>query len=133
MISLILIIFLVPLCTIYAFKTRKIPENFNEAKYIGFTMYSTCIVFLASIAIYFGTSQDYKIQSSSLCMCLNISATVVLACLFTPKVYLVLFQPYKNVRPRNNGGRAVQGGPASGSSQGGTGMSGCEMVSSIWV
>lgn len=76
MISLILIIFLVPLCTIYAFKTRKIPENFNEAKYIGFTMYSTCIVFLASIAIYFGTSTDYKIQSSSLCMCLNISATV---------------------------------------------------------
>lgn len=62
MISLILIIFLVPLCTIYAFKTRKIPENFNEAKYIGFTMYSTCIVFLASIAIYFGTSTDYKIQ-----------------------------------------------------------------------
>lgn len=156
MISLILIIFLVPLCTIYAFKTRKIPENFNEAKYIGFTMYSTCIVFLASIAIYFGTSTDYKIQSSSLCMCLNISATVtyglpdlelelkslfvlltahfqvVLACLFTPKVYLVLFQPYKNVRPRNNGGRGAQGG-ASGSSTGG-GMSGCEMVSSsIWV
>jgi hypothetical protein len=31
------------LCTWYAFKTRKIPENFNEAKYIGFTMYSTCI------------------------------------------------------------------------------------------
>lgn len=132
MISLILIIFLVPLCTIYAFKTRKIPENFNEAKYIGFTMYSTCIVFLASIAIYFGTSNDYKIQSSSLCMCLNISATVVLACLFTPKVYLVLFQPYKNVRPRNNGGRATQPG-ASGGSSGGTGASGCEMVSSMWV
>lgn len=133
MISLVLIIFLVPLCTIYAFKTRKIPENFNEAKYIGFTMYSTCIVFLASIAIYFGTSNDYKIQSSSLCMCLNISATVVLACLFSPKVYLVLFQPYKNIRPRNNGGRCAPPG-ASGSSGGATGVSGCEMVSSSkWV
>lgn len=66
-------------------------------------------------------------------MCLNISATVVLACLFAPKVYLVLFQPYKNVRPRNNGGRGAQPG-ASGSSAGGTGMSGCEMVSnSVWV
>lgn len=129
MISLILIIFLVPLCTLYAFKTRKIPENFNEAKYIGFTMYSTCIVFLASIAIYFGTSNDYKIQSSSLCMCLNISATVVLACLFTPKVYLVLFQPYKNVRPRGNGGRSAA---PSGSSGGVTG-SGCDMVSNVWV
>lgn len=134
MISLILIIFLVPLCTIYAFKTRKIPENFNEAKYIGFTMYSTCIVFLASIAIYFGTSNDYKVQSSSLALCLSISATVVLACLFSPKVYLVIFQPYKNVRPRNNGGRQGITTGASGSSIGGGGASGCEMVSnSIWV
>jgi len=136
MISLIYNIILILLCTLYAFKTRKIPENFNEAKYIGFTMYSTCIVWLSFIPIYFGTNNDYKIQSSSICMCLNISASVVLGCLFTPKVYLVLFQPYKNVRPRNNGGSGgVQavGGPSSGSS--GAGMSsGCDMVSSsMWV
>ncbi len=31
-------------------------------------------------------------------MCVNISASVALGCLFTPKVYIVLFQPYKNVR-----------------------------------
>jgi hypothetical protein len=100
----------------------------HQAKYIGFTMYSTCIVFLASIAIYFGTSNDYTIQSSSLCMCLNISATVVLACLFSPKVYLVIFQPYKNVRPRSNGARSAA---PSGSSAGITGS--CDMVSNIWV
>ncbi|KAK4287199.1 hypothetical protein Pmani_039726, partial [Petrolisthes manimaculis] len=51
---------LILLCTVYAFKTRKIPENFNEAKYIGFTMYSTCIVWLAFVPIYFGTNNDYK-------------------------------------------------------------------------
>jgi hypothetical protein len=32
---------LIVLCTIYAVKTRKLPENFSEAKYIGFTMYTT--------------------------------------------------------------------------------------------
>lgn len=53
---------LIALCTWYAFKTRKIPENFNEAKYIGFTMYSTCIVWLAFLPIYFGTNNDYKVQ-----------------------------------------------------------------------
>lgn len=30
--------FLITLCTLYAFKTRNLPENFNEAKFIGFTM-----------------------------------------------------------------------------------------------
>jgi hypothetical protein len=43
-----------------------------------------------------------QIQIASMCMCINISATVALGCLFTPKVYIVLFQPYKNIRPGTN-------------------------------
>lgn len=46
---------LITICTVYAVKTRKIPENFNESKFIGFTMYTTCIIWLAFIPIYFGT------------------------------------------------------------------------------
>ena len=61
-ISLVYNKLLIILCTTYAFKTRKIPENFNEAKYIGFTMYSTCIVWLAFIPIYFGTNNDFKVS-----------------------------------------------------------------------
>ena len=45
-------------CTVYAIKTRGVPETFNEAKPIGFTMYTTCIVWLAFIPIFFGTSQS---------------------------------------------------------------------------
>lgn len=62
MMSLVYNMLLILMCTLYAFKTRKIPENFNEAKYIGFTMYSTCIVWLAFIPIYFGTNNDYKVK-----------------------------------------------------------------------
>lgn len=60
--SLVYNMVLILLCTLYAFKTRKIPENFNEAKYIGFTMYSTCIVWLAFLPIYFGTNNEYKVK-----------------------------------------------------------------------
>ncbi|KAF4532507.1 hypothetical protein B566_EDAN007622, partial [Ephemera danica] len=108
MMSLVYNMILILLCTLYAFKTRKIPENFNEAKYIGFTMYSTCIVWLAFVPIYFGTNNDYKVQIASLCMCVNISATVALGCLFTPKVYIVLFQPKKNVRQGNTQVRSAR-------------------------
>ncbi|EGI66060.1 Metabotropic glutamate receptor 2 [Acromyrmex echinatior] len=110
MMSLVYNMFLILMCTLYAFKTRKIPEDFNEAKYIGFTMYSTCIVWLAFVPIYFGTNNDYKVQIASMCMCINISASVALGCLFTPKVYLVLFQPYKNVRPGHPNTSGMQSG-----------------------
>lgn len=45
----------------YAFKTRKCPENFNEAKFIGFTMYTTCIIWLAFLPIFYVTSSDYRV------------------------------------------------------------------------
>lgn len=66
-ISLIYNMVLIIMCTVYAFKTRKIPENFNEAKYIAFTMYSTCIVWLAFIPTYFGTNKsDFRVSLYSL-------------------------------------------------------------------
>ena len=45
-------------CTVYAIKSRGVPETFNEAKPIGFTMYTTCIVWLAFVPIFFGTAQS---------------------------------------------------------------------------
>lgn len=62
-ISLMFNMLLILLCTLYAFKTRKIPENYNEAKYIAFTMYSTCIVWLAFLPIYFSTKNDYRVRN----------------------------------------------------------------------
>lgn len=45
-------------CTVYAVKSRSVPETFNEAKPIGFTMYTTCIIWLAFVPIFFGTAQS---------------------------------------------------------------------------
>ncbi|XP_056612387.1 metabotropic glutamate receptor 5b [Triplophysa dalaica] len=81
-------------CTFYAFKTRNVPANFNEAKYIAFTMYTTCIIWLAFVPIYFGS--NYK--TITMCFSVSLSATVALGCMFVPKVYIILAKPERNVR-----------------------------------
>ncbi|XP_078412760.1 metabotropic glutamate receptor 1-like [Cetorhinus maximus] len=81
-------------CTYYAFKTRNVPANFNEAKYIAFTMYTTCIIWLAFVPIYFGS--NYKIITTSFSV--SLSVTVALGCMFTPKIYIIIAKPERNVR-----------------------------------
>ncbi|XP_060600665.1 metabotropic glutamate receptor 3-like isoform X2 [Ruditapes philippinarum] len=98
LVSLIYNIILIIICTYYAIKTRKIPENFNESKFIGFAMYTTCIIWLAFVPIYFGTLNSFQVQITTLCVSISLSASVALVCLFTPKMYIIFFQPEKNVR-----------------------------------
>ena len=59
-------------------------------------------IFISSNSRYIPPPQ---IQLASICMCVNISASVSLGCLFTPKVYIVIFQPYKNVRQGSGQGK----------------------------
>nr|XP_046918549.1 metabotropic glutamate receptor-like isoform X2 [Dermatophagoides farinae] len=98
LLSLMYNMFLITTCTLYAVKTRKIPENFNESKFIGFTMYTTCIIWLAFVPIYFGTGNNFEIQITTLCVSISLSAYVALFCLFSPKLYIIIFHPDKNVR-----------------------------------
>uniref|UniRef100_A0A2K6GI87 Glutamate metabotropic receptor 4 n=1 Tax=Propithecus coquereli TaxID=379532 RepID=A0A2K6GI87_PROCO len=97
-------------CTVYAIKTRGVPETFNEAKPIGFTMYTTCIVWLAFIPIFFGTSQSADklyIQTTTLTVSVSLSASVSLGMLYMPKVYIILFHPEQNVPKRKRSLKAV--------------------------
>ncbi|XP_060087472.1 metabotropic glutamate receptor 4 isoform X1 [Heteronotia binoei] len=97
-------------CTVYAIKTRGVPETFNEAKPIGFTMYTTCIVWLAFIPIFFGTSQSAEkmyIQTTTLTISVSLSASVSLGMLYMPKVYIILFHPEQNVPKRKRSLKAV--------------------------
>ncbi|CAG5134430.1 unnamed protein product, partial [Candidula unifasciata] len=85
---------LIILCTIYAVKTRNLPENFNEAKFIGFAMYATCVIWLGFFPIYFA-GENKEITFS---MSMSLSAAVALVLLFIPKVYVIVWVPEKNTR-----------------------------------
>jgi len=86
--------FLILMCTWYAFKTRNVPENFNEAKFIGFTMYTTLVIWIAFLVIYF--SSEHKI--TTMCLCVSFSSLFALFLLFLPRCYIMIFKPQKNDR-----------------------------------
>ncbi|KAM8934566.1 metabotropic glutamate receptor 6-like [Pelodytes ibericus] len=103
-------ILLMVTCTVYAVKARGVPENFNEAKPIGFTMYTTCIVWLAFVPIFFGTAQSAEkiyIQTTTLTVSMSLSASVSLGMLYVPKVYIIIFHPEQNVQKRKRSFKAV--------------------------
>lgn len=87
-------LFLIVMCTLYAVKTRNLPENFNEAKFIGFTMYTTCVIWLGFLPIYF----ESESKVFTMCVSVSLSAIVALVLLFFPKVYIIIYCPEKNTR-----------------------------------
>ncbi|CAH4028623.1 unnamed protein product [Pieris brassicae] len=91
-------IVLILVCTVYAVLTRKIPEAFNESKHIGFTMYTTCVIWLAFVPLYFGTASHVPLRITSMAVTISLSASVTLICLFSPKLYIILIRPERNVR-----------------------------------
>jgi metabotropic glutamate receptor 2/3 len=87
-------VLLIVLCTFYSFRIRKTTSMFNEAKSIGLVMYSTCIIWVALLLVLLGTSKNYEPITMGLNATLN--ATTILVCLFGPKVYIIVFRPFRN-------------------------------------
>lgn len=92
-------VLIIILCTFYAFRTRKTPANFNEARYIGFAMYTTCIIWVAFLPVQIGVNKDYATITLAINTTLN--ATTLLLCIFGPKVYILVFRPTRNLRSRS--------------------------------
>ena len=76
---------------LFAFLTRKVPENFNETRFINLTTYTLVIIWIAFIPIYFGTITLGPIfQTSSQLLATVLSASAILGGLILPKVYIIL-------------------------------------------
>lgn len=109
------------LSTFYAFRTRKIPQNFNEAKFINITLYTTIIIWLAFIPTYFSTARLGTVyQTSSLVLAIILSATTTVCCMFMPKIYFLYSQQRKEQYPSSNGSHARDRVNSVCSSGGGT-------------
>ena len=82
------------LCTYYAFKSRGIPDNFNETRYIGFSMYILLLSSLAYYPVAFAFESWYVTIVS--CTTTLVTSFGLLGCMFGPRIYILFFQSQQN-------------------------------------